>query len=173
MEDIASGDAEPALQVERSQHFAAFDDRSDVWRILLDERDGVVAEGFAQLIPGAFAERVGRVLQKDAHNVAAWRRERRIIHGRYGQLQERPLGRAAVLGVVPCVLYIFDRGADVHGSAVVGTGSGWKGREFGEASKRQVNLRTGPFAAKAAHRGNEVRFERAFLDQAQERRFGI
>ena len=63
-------------------------------RVLFDQRNHAVAKRFAQLVPGALAQRVGRVLQEDPHDVLAGRRERRIVHGRDGQFQQRTLARA-------------------------------------------------------------------------------
>ena len=41
----------------------------------------------------AFAQRVGRVLQEDSHDVLARRREARIVHGRHGHLEQRTIAR--------------------------------------------------------------------------------
>ena len=122
VEDVAAGDAEAALQVERRQHLPVLDDGADVGRVLLDQRDHAVAERLAQFVPGALAQRVGRVLQEDAHDVLAGRGERGVVHGGDGQFQQRALGGAAVLGVVPGALHVVDAGADVHGGAVVRAG---------------------------------------------------
>ena len=62
------------------------------------------------------------------------------------------VGGAAVLGVVPGALDVFDAGADVHGRAVVRAGSAGVGGELGESVERQVDLAAGAFDAEVADR---------------------
>ena len=93
VEDVAAGDAEAALQIERRQHLPVLDDRADVRRVLLDQRDHAVGERLAQFVPRAFAQRVRRVLQEDPHDVLAGRRERRVVHRGNGHLEQRALAR--------------------------------------------------------------------------------
>src|SRR5215467_7312421 len=158
MEDIAAGDAETAFQVERRQYLPLLNDRPDVRHIFLDQADNAVAERLPQLIPRAFTQRVGRVLEKDPHDVAAGRRQGRVVHSWNGQFQERALGRAPVLGVVPGALYILDAWADVHSGAMVRAGRAGIRVEFRQASQSEVDLSAGSFAAKAVNGGQEFGF---------------
>ena len=180
MEDITAGDAEAALQVERRQYLPVLHNRADVGRILLDQRDHAVAERLAQFVPRAFAQRVRRVLQEDAHDVLARRRERRIVHGGDGEFEQRPLRRAAILGVVPGALHVLDARANVHRRAVVRAGrEGAAGkhpgisRELRQSVEREVDLAACTFDAVVVNRGHEIRIEVAFVEQLQKRQLRI
>src|SRR3989304_4703264 len=76
LEDVALGQADDALHVERRVHLAPDDDLPDVRRPLGDGVDDRVAEGFALVVPGAQArvQPVRRVLHEAADDVLAGRR---------------------------------------------------------------------------------------------------
>ena len=75
LENVALGEAEFALEIERGKDLAADDDVFDVGGIFGDGVDDVVAEGFFLIIPVAFGELVGRVLHEAGENVFAGRRD--------------------------------------------------------------------------------------------------
>ena len=148
--------------------------RADVGRVLLDQRDHAVGERLAQIVPRAIAQGVGRVLQEDAHDVLARRRERRVVHGGDGQLQQGALGRPAVLGVVPGALDVFDaRGRCAWWRGGAGPGAPGIGGEFRQAGERQVDLAAGAFDAEMADGGEEIGVEVARVEQAQEGDLGV
>lgn len=173
MEDVTASDPEASLQIERRQHLAVLDDRADIGRVLLDQRDHAVAERFPQLVPGALAERVGRVLQEDAHDVLAGRGERRVVHRRDRQFEQRALGGAAVLGVVPRALHVVDARANVHRGAMVRAGCAGVGGELGQPGKREVDLATRAFDAEVADGRDELRVEVALLEQLEKCELGV
>src|SRR6185369_4541498 len=107
VKDVTAGDAEATLQVERRQHLPMLDDLADVGSVLLDQRDDAVTERLAQLVPRTLTQSIGSVLQEDAHDVLAWRCERRVIHGGHRHFEQGTLRRTAVLGVVPGALDVL------------------------------------------------------------------
>src|SRR5712692_4245891 len=64
LEDVALGEAEFTLEIERGEDLAADDDFFDVGDVLGDGVDDVVAKGFTLVVPGALGEFVGSVLHE-------------------------------------------------------------------------------------------------------------
>src|SRR5712691_10834909 len=100
LKNVALGEPEFALKIERSENLAASDDVFDVGSVFGDGVDDVVTEGFALVVPVAFGEFVRRVLDKAGENVFARRRDARIGEAGNHHVNVRTAGVAAVLGVV-------------------------------------------------------------------------
>src|SRR5262245_58408688 len=64
LEDVALGQPELALDVERRQYLAMEDDVAEIRRVFGDRVDDGVAERLALLVPGARRQLVGRVLHE-------------------------------------------------------------------------------------------------------------
>src|SRR5260370_34611677 len=62
LKDIALGEAELALEIERRENLAADDDFFDVGGVLGNRVDDVVAKGLALLVPRPFVDLVDRAL---------------------------------------------------------------------------------------------------------------
>jgi hypothetical protein len=156
VKDVAAGDSELALHIERCEHLAVLDQGPEARRVFLDQRDHPVAEGLAQSIPRSLAQRVGRVLQEDAHDVFSGRGEGRVVHGRNGQFQKRARRGAAILGIVPGSFHVVDVGTNVHGGAVLRAGRAGAGGELGQAAEGEVDLATGSLDAEVADGVEEI-----------------
>ena len=90
LKDVAFGEPELALEIERRQHLAMEDDVADVRRVL---REGVydgVAKRFALLVPRAACQCIRSVLHEARQNVLAGRRDRRIRQRRDHDIDIRP-----------------------------------------------------------------------------------
>src|SRR2546425_3990279 len=85
LKNVALGEPEFALEIKRSENLAADDDVFDVGSVFGDGVDDVVAEGFALVVPVAFGEFVGRILDKAGENVLARRRDTRSEERRVGK----------------------------------------------------------------------------------------
>src|ERR671925_278706 len=62
LKNISLRQAKFALEIERRQHLLTDDDVFDVWSVLGNGVDDVVAEGFALLVPSARGKLIGSVL---------------------------------------------------------------------------------------------------------------
>jgi hypothetical protein len=62
VEDVAAGQPEPALQIERRQYLHLVHNGVDIGRVLGDQIEHVPPIRFPQLVPIALAQGVGRVL---------------------------------------------------------------------------------------------------------------
>ena len=71
MKNVAFGQAVGAFQIERRQYLASENRIGDVGRVLGNLLDHAVAEQFALLVPGAFAQMIGNVLHEAGQDVLA------------------------------------------------------------------------------------------------------
>src|SRR5713101_8906798 len=100
LKNVALGEPEFALKIERSENLAASDDVFDVGSVFGDGVDDVVTEGFALVVPVAFSKFVRRILDKAGENVFARRRDARIGEAGNHHINVWTAGVAAVFGIV-------------------------------------------------------------------------
>src|SRR5579864_2445617 len=79
----------------------------------------------------------------------------------------------AVLGVVPGAFDVIDRGADVHGGAMLRAGSSGQGAEVGEAAEGEIHFEGGALDAEFANAGGEIGGEVALADKREEGSLGV
>ena len=168
LEDVALGQAEPALDVERGEDLAVEDDVADVRGDLGDPVDDGVAERLAVVVPGpeARVELVRGVLDEAADDVLAGRRHRRVDQGRDDHVDVRPLRPAAVLRVVVGALHVVDAGAEADRAAQVVALAGQAG-EVGQPVDRHVDLARRAAELEPADLLLELRVEGPRLDQPE------
>ncbi len=90
-----------------------------------------------------------------------------------GHFEQGVLGWAAILGVIPGALDVIDRGADVHGRAVLRAGRAGEGCEIRQAVEREIHLERRAFDAVVLDGRAKFRVELAGLDEFEERGFRI
>ena len=71
LEDVAAGEADPALDVGRAEHLAVLQAVGEVGREAADQVDELALDVAAAAVPVALGEVVGRVLAEDAQQVLA------------------------------------------------------------------------------------------------------
>src|SRR5689334_5306501 len=167
LEDVALGQAELALDVERREDLPVLDDALDVRRVLRDRVDDRVAERVAFLVPVAL-QVVGRVLDEARHDVLARRRERRIGERRDDHVDVRAAREPSVLGVVVRTLHVLDGRRDRDRAAQVGSRTG-HALEVGERVEREVDLPRGAAELVALDVLDEVAGELLLADHAEKR----
>ncbi len=102
------------------------------------------------------------------------RRHRRIHHRRDRALEDRALGRPAVLGVVVRPLDVVEVGADVDGAPVLGAGLAARQRaEARQLGQRHVDLERGALIIDPAHRRDELGRKRSRIEETGEGHAGI
>src|SRR5262249_15184623 len=80
LEDVAAGEAEAALDVERGEDLAVEDGAAEVWGVLIHEGETAVGKGLLRVVPAAVPEARGRVLDEEGHDVAAGRGDGGVDH---------------------------------------------------------------------------------------------
>src|SRR5438094_9258951 len=127
LKDVATGQVESPLQIQRSQNLAVEDRAFEIGSVLIQQIKTAVGKGIAQLIPclGGFSigapELVRSVLNEHRHQVLAGRRDRRIDDGRDGAFQDWLLGWPSILGVIEGALDGVLIGTNVNGAAMLRT----------------------------------------------------
>ena len=157
MEDIATGESEAPLQVQRREHLLFDNEIPKAGRVFFDHIQAAIRKRFPQFIPIPIAQGVRRILNENPHDVLAGRRKRRIVHGRNGHLQHRRLRGMPILGVIPGALYIFERRADMHGRPMLRTLRARQSAEIRQAVQCQINLAGCAFAAVLDNRIPKIR----------------
>src|SRR5262245_30365586 len=72
LKDVAFGEAETPLDIERCEDLPVQNDVAQIRRVLGERVDHRVPELFPFLVPGSFFEMIGRVLDKARHHMLAW-----------------------------------------------------------------------------------------------------
>src|SRR4029077_4736136 len=142
LKDVALGEAELALEVERRENLAADDNFFDVGGVLGDGVDDGVAEGFALLVPCAFGEFVGCVLDKAREDVLAGRRDAGIGEAGDNDIDVGLARKIAVLRVVVGALHVLDAGRNGNSAAEVSARAG-QALEIGKRIKSKIYLARG------------------------------
>jgi len=124
LENIALRETELALEVERRENLATGDNFFDVGSVLGDGVDDDVAEGLALIVPRAFGEFVGRVLNEAGHHVLARRRDARIGETRDDDIDVRLARKIAVLRVVVGALHVLGARRNGNRAAKMCAGAG-------------------------------------------------
>src|SRR6266404_1012645 len=155
LEDVALGQAEFALEVERREDLAADDNLFYVGGMLGDGVHDGVAEGFAMLIPSTLREFVGRVLHETGHDVLARRRDAGVGETGNDDVDVGLAGVTAVLGIVVGALHVLDAGGDGNCSAQMGALAG-QAFEIGERVESEIHFAGGAAEFVAADAFEEV-----------------
>ena len=119
LHDVAAGDAERALQIERRKDLAMLDGARDVRCVFGEHFDAAVAELFFDVVPVAIRQFIRRVLDEHAEDVFAGRGDCAVDAGGHRDFEDRSLAGAAVFGVVVGAFEVFERWADVHRAVVL------------------------------------------------------
>src|SRR4051812_34729628 len=69
MKNVAARETVLTFHVQGGEHLALHNGRADVRRIRRQRVDAVIGEAFLEIVPGALAQRVGRILHEDRHDV--------------------------------------------------------------------------------------------------------
>src|SRR5579859_1927523 len=144
LKNIALRKAEFALEVERSEDLAADDNFFDVGSVFGDGVDDGVAESFALIVPGAFGEFVGRVLNKAGHHVLARRCDGRVRQAGNDNVDVGLARKIAVFRIVVGAFHVLDAGRNGNRAAEMSAGAG-QTLEIGEGIEREIH-----FAGRAA-----------------------
>ena len=109
--DVAVGQPDPVFDVLRGQQSPVCNRVPQVGSVFGYQVDQALAELLGAVVPGAFRDvRRQEVYPHRQHMMTVWS-YRVVVHGRYLHLDHRRFGNPAVLGIVPCLLGIVDRGA--------------------------------------------------------------
>ena len=157
LEDIALGQPEVALEVERRQHLPVQDDVADVRRVLGDRVDDRVAERLALVVPGARRQLVRRVLHEAREDVLARRRDRRIGQRRDHHVHVRPPRELAVLRLVVGALHVVDARARSRSRRAGAARRPACTVKFGQRVEREVHLARRAAVLVAPHLVDESR----------------
>ena len=151
MENVAAGDAEAPLQIERRQRLALDHDRRGCWGSIPRSRRGRARRRARAARPScAFAQRVGRVLQEDSHDVIA-RRARAIgsyMVGMVISISGDREGRPYLASSQARSTYSID-GQMCMVARCCGPGAPGSAVNSGRPLKRQVHLERSSFGAEA------------------------
>ena len=167
-EDVALGQADRPLDVERRLHLALEHEVAEAREERLERRLHGVAEALALRVPVALAQLVRRVLDEAAHDRLAGRRHVRIDRRLDRAVEVRALRVPAVLRVIERALEVLHGRPDV-GEAAVLVRPVAERRVARDAVEREVDLRRRALEPEPADRLDEVGRELARIDELEER----
>ena len=166
-EDVALGQADRPLDVERRPDLALEDEVAEAREERLEGRLDGVAQPLLLGVPVAPAQVVRRVLDEAAHDRLAGWRHVRVDHRLDRAVEIRLLRVPAVLGVVVGALEVLHRRPDVGEPAVL-VGPVAERRIARHPVEREVDLGRGALEPEALDRVDEVGRQLARLDELEE-----
>src|SRR5260370_5202434 len=172
LKNIALGEAEFALEVERGQDLAADDDVFDVGRVFGDGVDDIFAEGFLMIVPRAFGKFVRRVLHEAGEHVFAGRGDAGIRDTGDDYVDVGPARKVAVLGVVVSALHVVHAGRNGNCAAKMRAGGG-ETFEIGKRVEREIDFAGGAAKFVAADAFEKIGWQFAGIEKFLEGDMGV
>ena len=171
LEDVAAGQAEDALQIERRQHLAAEHRACEVRRVLVEDVEAAVGErrpACSSQVP-LRASAYGRVLHEHRHQVLPGRRHRRVDDRRDRALETRGAPTAGRTWRrrrrARCSPDRGRRGS-CRGAGAPASRPG-QARKSGSSRQRDVDLQRGALVADASTAARKSGGSRPRVDQPQ------